>query len=83
MSTHRHQVSQSAARLRQIILERGEHQYEISKRAGLSETVFSRIVCGRRQTSSEERKRIARALECRVKEIFGVDEQADLSKEAK
>lgn len=52
-------------------------QYELARRCGLTETVFSRIVRGRRNPTATERRRIAEALQCSEAALFGTDPNPD------
>jgi predicted transcriptional regulator len=45
-------------------------QWSIAKKCGIEETLFSKIVNGHRQPTSEQKKAIAKALHCKVAEIF-------------
>ncbi len=56
--------------LKLTLLERGEHQYEIAARVGVSETRMSRIVRGRLEPTEAERKALARALGVAESELF-------------
>ena len=57
-------------KLKVAVVASGEPQYELAQRAGLSETVVSRIVRGRRIASPEERKRLADALGVPERQLF-------------
>ncbi len=58
------------SKLRLALLEAGIPHYVAANMAGLSETVFSRIVVGRRAPSPDERARIAQALNRSEAELF-------------
>ena len=58
------------SRLKLLLLERRQPQYEFAVQAGLSESQFSRIIRGRRVPTPEERARIARALGVAEQELF-------------
>ncbi|MGA7743812.1 MAG: helix-turn-helix transcriptional regulator [Polyangia bacterium] len=57
-------------KLRLALLEAGIPHYIAAHMAGLSETVFSRIVVGRRVPTPDERARIAEALQRSEAELF-------------
>ena len=48
--------------LRIALIEARIHQYELARRSGISETNLSRILCGRREPTAEERHTLACAL---------------------
>lgn len=56
------------------IVRSGLPQFEVARRAKLSETVVSRIAAGRRAATPEERRRLARALGLGEAELFRTDE---------
>jgi transcriptional regulator with XRE-family HTH domain len=56
--------------LRVALLCAGMPQYEVARRAEMTETRLSRIACGRTKPTSEEAIRIARVLDKTVGEIF-------------
>ena len=45
--------------------------YIIAQKATISESILSRIVCGRREATPDEKRRIAMALKKHVSDIFG------------
>ena len=63
-------------KLKVALLESGMHQYEVAKRAGLSETDLSRLVTGRRPPTRDELCRLAAALGLRVQDL-GLNEEGD------
>jgi transcriptional regulator with XRE-family HTH domain len=57
--------------LRLAILRDGRPHYQIASSAGLSESMLSRILIGRRAPNRDERTRIAGALKCPEHALFG------------
>ena len=57
--------------LRLAVLQDGRPHYQIASSAGLSESIFSRILIGRRAPNRDERTRIAGALKCPEYALFG------------
>lgn len=53
------------------LLRRNMPQYEAARRLGMSETRFSRILCGRADPTAEEAEGIARLVGERVEALFG------------
>jgi transcriptional regulator with XRE-family HTH domain len=56
----------------------GIRQNRLAKTLGVDETLFSKIVNGFREPSSDLRQRIATALECDAAWLFASSEPADL-----
>ena len=52
----------SMVALRIALIEARIHQYELARRSGISETKLSRILCGRREPTAEERRVLASVL---------------------
>ena len=61
--------------LKMALMKDGRGAWRVSQEAGLSPTIISRIVTGRRRTSAREREAIAEALGVEEHEIFVTDEQ--------
>lgn len=58
-------------KLKTLILEKFRYQADLAKRAGIHETLLSRIVSGRRDPYPDEAQAIAEALDATVEELFG------------
>ena len=56
--------------LRKLLIDRGIKQTWLANRAGITDTALSEIVTGKRTPTLPVAKRIARALEMRVEDIW-------------
>lgn len=60
--------------LKLAIVATGIPAWQIARKVGLSETVLSRIVRGRREASLDERDRLARTLGIPEDDLFAEDD---------
>lgn len=56
--------------LKMAIVASGTPQHAIARKTGISETILSRIVQGRREPTQEQRRSLARALGRREEDLF-------------
>lgn len=56
--------------LKVAIVSSGHRQYVIAGRAGMNETLLSKIITGRTTATPEQKKALAKALGRRVQDLF-------------
>jgi transcriptional regulator with XRE-family HTH domain len=62
--------------LKVAIIESELPQHELARRIGVSETVLSRIVQGRRAATETERRKLSVTLQRSIQELFGSDNES-------